>query len=115
MSWQCDINSAESLLNSTRVPPSEEIIALIKRINPTSLLLSETDRELGYRTKNRLQNLLLVARIRKRATPLSAEESTCYPDAVEAGLAEVEACPGESAARCSWWWEEKEGRHGSHQ
>jgi hypothetical protein len=44
------------------VPSSLEIITLIKRINPTRLLLSETDRERGYQLKNRLQNLLLEHR-----------------------------------------------------
>ncbi|GFO55451.1 hypothetical protein GMSM_24580 [Geomonas sp. Red276] len=59
MSWQHLVQSAEGVLDATHIPNSQEIISLIKRINPTSLQLCETDREHGYRIKNRLQNLLL--------------------------------------------------------
>jgi hypothetical protein len=59
MSWQLYVGSAETVLESGNVPSSEEIISLIKKVNPTSLPLSETDREHGYLVKNRLQNLLL--------------------------------------------------------
>jgi hypothetical protein len=59
MSWQIYVRSAEVVLESKKVPSSHEIISLIKRINPTSLNLSEKDREQGYVIKNRLQNLLL--------------------------------------------------------
>ncbi|GFO61963.1 hypothetical protein GMST_42880 [Geomonas silvestris] len=57
--WEASLQSAEKLLNSPRIPSCEEIITLIKRVNPTSLQLSEAEREQGYRVKNRLQNLLL--------------------------------------------------------
>lgn len=59
MSWDLHVADAESLLVSSRIPSSLEIISLIKRINPTRLPLSESDRERGYRMKNVLQNLLL--------------------------------------------------------
>jgi hypothetical protein len=59
MSWQLSVRLAERVLESSRVIPSEEIIALIKRVNPTRLPLSDTEREHGYQIKNRLQNLLL--------------------------------------------------------
>jgi len=59
MSWQLSVRLAETVLESCRVIPSEKIIALIKRINPTRLPLSDTEREHGYQIKNRLQNLLL--------------------------------------------------------
>jgi len=59
MSWQLSVRLAETVLKSPRVIPSEEIIALIKRVNPTRLPLSDTEREHGYQIKNRLQNLLL--------------------------------------------------------
>jgi len=59
MSWQNNIRIVETLLSSGRIPPSEEIILLIKRINPTSLKLSEVDKERGYALKGDLQNMLL--------------------------------------------------------
>ena len=59
MSWQLSVRLAETVLKSPRVSPSEEIISLIKQVNPTRLPLSVTERELGYQIKNRLQNLLL--------------------------------------------------------
>lgn len=59
MSWQLSVRSAETILQSSRIPPSEEIISLIKQVNPTRLYLSQTEREHGYQIKNRLQNLLL--------------------------------------------------------
>ncbi|GFO61195.1 hypothetical protein GMST_35200 [Geomonas silvestris] len=59
MVWERVVQSAEALMVSNQVPASEEIISLIKRINPTARQLSEADRERGYLIKNRLQNLLL--------------------------------------------------------
>lgn len=59
MSWLLSVRCAETILESPRILPSEEIISIIKRVNPTRLQLSETERELGYQIKNRLQNLLL--------------------------------------------------------
>lgn len=59
MTWETHVQSAECMLRSSRIPASEEIISLIKRVNPTSLQLSESDRERGYLLKNELQNLLL--------------------------------------------------------
>ena len=59
MNWIQYVKSAESLLDSHRIPPSEDIIELIKRVNPTSLKLPASDKKLGYDLKNRLQNLLL--------------------------------------------------------
>ncbi len=59
MDWRHYVKSAESLLNSCRVPSSEDIIELIKRVNPTSLKLPAPDKKLGYDLKNGLQNLLL--------------------------------------------------------
>ncbi len=59
MIWEKHVRRAEALLGSSRLPGAEEIISLIKRVNPTSLQLSEADRETGYRLKNSLQNLLL--------------------------------------------------------
>ncbi|MBJ6800140.1 tetratricopeptide repeat protein [Geomonas propionica] len=59
MSWQLYVKAAQSVLDSARIPSSVELISLIKRVNPTCLKLPETDREFGYRIKNRLQNLLL--------------------------------------------------------
>jgi hypothetical protein len=59
MNWQLSVRLAETVLKSSRVIPSEEIIAIIKRVNPTRLPLSDAEREHGYQIKNRLQNLLL--------------------------------------------------------
>lgn len=59
MNWPHYVKAAESLLNSGCVPPSEDIIELIKRVNPTSLRLPIPDKKLGYDLKNGLQNLLL--------------------------------------------------------
>lgn len=59
MTWDLHVAAAETMLESTRIPSSLEIIDLIKRINPTRLQLSEPDRVRGYRIKGALQNLLL--------------------------------------------------------
>ncbi|WP_224960903.1 hypothetical protein [Geomonas subterranea] len=59
MTWDLHVAEAETLLESSRIPSSLEIITLIKRINPTRLQLPEADRERGYRIKGALQNLLL--------------------------------------------------------
>lgn len=59
MIWEKHVRRAEAVLGASRVPAAEDIISLIKRVNPTSLQLSETDREIGYRLKGCLQNLLL--------------------------------------------------------
>ncbi|TGU74429.1 hypothetical protein E4633_02905 [Geomonas terrae] len=59
MIWEKHVRRAEAVLGSSRLPGAEEIISLIKRVNPTSLQLSEADRETGYRLKDSLQNLLL--------------------------------------------------------
>ncbi|WP_129125297.1 ATP-binding protein [Geomonas oryzae] len=59
MLWEKHVRRAEAVLGSSRLPGAEEIISLIKQVNPTSLQLSEADRETGYRLKDSLQNLLL--------------------------------------------------------
>lgn len=59
MQWENYVSASENLLSSLQVPSSLEIITLIKKVNPTRLTLSETDRERGYQLKNRLQSLLL--------------------------------------------------------
>lgn len=59
MNWQSHIRSAEEMLDASRVPSSLEIMTLIKKVNPTGLMLQDTEREYGYQVKNRLQNLLL--------------------------------------------------------
>ncbi|MBU5635302.1 DUF4175 domain-containing protein [Geomonas sp. Red69] len=59
MNWETHARQAEVKLRASRIPGSEEIISLIKRVNPTSLPLSDSDRERGYRLKSELQNLLL--------------------------------------------------------
>lgn len=59
MSWQSYLETAVSLLNASGIPSSLEIINSIKKVNPTRLGLSESERELGYEVKSRLQNLLL--------------------------------------------------------
>ena len=59
MKWENCITASENLLSSLQVPSSLEIITLIKKVNPTRLTLSETDRERGYQLKSRLQSLLL--------------------------------------------------------
>ena len=59
MQWENYVRASENLLGSPQVPSSLDIISLIKKINPTRLTLSETDRERGHRLKNRLQGLLL--------------------------------------------------------
>ena len=57
--WENYVSASENILGSPQVPSSLEIINLIKKVNPTKLYLSETDRERGYQLKNRLQSLLL--------------------------------------------------------
>lgn len=59
MKWENYVSASENLLSSLQVPSSLDIITLIKKVNPTRLTLSETDRERGYQLKNRLQSLLL--------------------------------------------------------
>lgn len=59
MQWENYVSASESILSSLQAPSSLEIITLIKKVNPTRLTLSETDRERGYQLKNRLQSLLL--------------------------------------------------------
>ncbi|TSK07147.1 MAG: hypothetical protein FPO08_11050 [Geobacter sp.] len=59
MIWEKHVRRAEAVLGSSRLPGADEIISLIKGVNPTSLQLSEADRETGYRLKDSLQNLLL--------------------------------------------------------
>ena len=59
MKWENCITASENILRSLQVPSSLEIITLIKKVNPTRLTLSETDRERGYQLKSRLQSLLL--------------------------------------------------------
>ncbi|MBU5612951.1 hypothetical protein [Geomonas azotofigens] len=59
MTWDSCVAEAETLLASTRIPSSLEIITLIKWINPTRLKLPEPDRERSYHLKDALQNLLL--------------------------------------------------------
>lgn len=58
--WENYVAASENLLNSQQAPSSLDIITLIKKVNPTKLTLSETDRERGYQLKGRLQSLLLV-------------------------------------------------------
>jgi hypothetical protein len=57
--WENYVCASENMLGSLQVPSSLEIINLIKKVNPTKLMLSEIDRERGYQIKNRLQSLLL--------------------------------------------------------
>lgn len=57
--WEKYVAASENILASPQVPSSLEIISLIKKVNPTRLMLSESDRERGYQIKNRLQTLLL--------------------------------------------------------
>ncbi|HJV66810.1 MAG TPA: hypothetical protein VJ550_13810 [Geomonas sp.] len=59
MNWQLHVQSAEAMLNDPSVPSSLDIINLIKKVNPTSLCLSDRERTRGYEIKGRLQNLLL--------------------------------------------------------
>lgn len=59
MDWQSAMVVAERILDSGKLPPSEEIITLIKKTNPTTRGLPEELHEKGYVVKSRLQNLLL--------------------------------------------------------
>uniref|UniRef100_C6E5Y6 Tetratricopeptide repeat protein n=1 Tax=Geobacter sp. (strain M21) TaxID=443144 RepID=C6E5Y6_GEOSM len=59
MQWETYVNASEDILSSQVAPSSLEIITLIKKVNPTRLSLSESDRERGYQLKSRLQSLLL--------------------------------------------------------
>jgi hypothetical protein len=59
MSWHSHVKSAENLLLSSRIPPSTEIITLIKKVNPTKLKLPKPDKQIGYDLKAQLQNMLL--------------------------------------------------------
>lgn len=91
MSWQLYTRFAETALESGKVPSSQEIISLIKRVNPTSLNLSETDREYGYRLKDRLQNVLLE----NYGEAFHLEPHPCSPDIIlikHNTLPSVDAC-----------------------
>lgn len=59
MNWEDQLRMAETLLLAPSIPPSEEIITAIKRVNPTRLCLPDAEKERGYEVKNRLQNALL--------------------------------------------------------
>jgi hypothetical protein len=59
MGWLNYTVVAERLLNSNKTPTSEEIISSIKKVNPTSQNLSDSEKDMGYELKGRLQNLLL--------------------------------------------------------
>ena len=59
MNWQLVVQMAEAMANAASIPSSLEIITLIKKVNPTKLRLSESDRVRGYEAKAKLQNLLL--------------------------------------------------------
>ncbi|HBG06249.1 MAG: hypothetical protein A2075_00870 [Geobacteraceae bacterium GWC2_58_44] len=59
MNWEQHAQSALQLLASAETPSSQEIISLIKSVNPTSLMLSQSDRERAYDLKSRLQSALL--------------------------------------------------------
>lgn len=59
MNWEQHAQNALQLLAAAETPSSEEIISLIKSVNPTSLTLSQSDRERAYDLKNRLQSALL--------------------------------------------------------
>jgi hypothetical protein len=59
MQWENYVSASENLLSSSQIPSSLDIITLIKKVNPTKLTLSESDRERGYQLKTRLQSLLL--------------------------------------------------------
>lgn len=59
MNWERHAQNALQLLASAEIHSSEEIISLIKSVNPTSLMLSQSDRERAYDLKNRLQSALL--------------------------------------------------------
>ena len=112
MNWQRYVKSAESLLNSCRVPPSEDIIELIKRVNPTNLKLTAPEKKLGYDLKNGLQNLLLenygkafyliphpyepaIALIKHRLSPLVDACHTELKCLTKKALAAVESAPAE--------------------
>jgi hypothetical protein len=59
MSWPVAMQNAQKALNSPLIPSSLELISLIKQVNPTSVCLSDAEREQGYEMKSGLQNLLL--------------------------------------------------------
>ncbi|GFO60113.1 hypothetical protein GMST_24380 [Geomonas silvestris] len=59
MSWHAAVQDALKTLDSAVIPSSLELISLIKKVNPTTVCLSETQRLKGYEIKSRLQNLLL--------------------------------------------------------
>ena len=59
MSWHVAMGNARKTLNSSLIPSSLDLISLIKEVNPTSVCLSDAEREHGYQMKSRLQNLLL--------------------------------------------------------
>lgn len=59
MSWLAAMQNARKTLDSPLIPSSLELISLIKNVNPTTLCLSDAEREQGYEMKSRLQNLLL--------------------------------------------------------
>jgi hypothetical protein len=59
MSWHAFIVEADKFLRSSGLHSSEKIISLIKRVNPTSLDLTESEKIRGYELKGELQNLLL--------------------------------------------------------
>lgn len=59
MSWHAAVQDALKTLDSAVIPSSLELISLIKKVNPTTACLSETQRLKGYEIKSRLQNLLL--------------------------------------------------------
>jgi hypothetical protein len=59
MSWHVAMENADKTLNSSLIPSSLDIISLIKKVNPTTVSLSNSERERGYEMKSRLQNLLL--------------------------------------------------------
>ena len=59
MSWHAAMRNARKTLKSPLIPTSLDLISLIKKVNPTTVCLSDTEREQGYEMKSRLQNLLL--------------------------------------------------------
>lgn len=59
MNWHAAMQNARKTLSSTSIPYSADLSPLIKEVNPTTLSPSGAEREQGYQTKSRFQNLLL--------------------------------------------------------
>src|SRR5690349_3212492 len=59
MTWQESVDLAQRALSAATVPRCEELVSLIKKVNPTKLSLPEEKEAQGYLLKARLQSLLL--------------------------------------------------------